>query len=128
MSFGNCHLGDLERLIVPVEQGTASNRLAAELHVRAEARSAALAVAQRHDEAKSSVAKLEGELRSLEAQRRSLTAELDDLAGEPEQRATEDQELVRLKEARLAEGRYFYNLGANFGGRNPAAEEGKDNA
>ena len=108
--------------------GGAHHRLAAELHARAEARGAALAVAQRRDEAHAGVAKLEGELRGLEARRRSLTAELDDLAGEPDQRATEDQELDRLKEARLAEGRYFYNLGANFSGRSPAAEEGKDNA
>jgi hypothetical protein len=108
--------------------GGAHHRLAAELHARAEVRGAALAIAQRHDEAKAGVTKLEGELRNLEDRRRSLTAELDDLAGEHEQRATEDQELDRLKEARLAEGRYFYNLGANFAGRKPAAEEGKDNA
>jgi hypothetical protein len=108
--------------------GGAHHRLAAELHARADARSAALAVTQRRDEASAGMAKLEGELRGLEAQRRSLTAELDDMAGEPEQRATEDQELDRLKEARLAEGRYFYNLGANFAGRKPATEEGEDNA
>ena len=64
----------------------------------------------------------------MEARRRSLTAELDNLAGEPEQRVAEDQELERLKEARLAEGRYFYNLGANFAGRKPAPEEDDDNA
>jgi hypothetical protein len=108
--------------------GGAHHRLAAELHARAEARGAALAVAQCHDEAKAGVAKLEGELRNLEARRRSLTTELDDLAGEPEQRVAEDQELDRLKEARLAEGRYFYNLGANFAGREPVGEEGNDNA
>ena len=108
--------------------GGAHHHLAVELHARAETRGAALAVAQRRGEASAGVAKLEGELRSLEARRRSLTAELDDLAGEPEQRVADDQELDRLKEARLAEGRYFYNLGANFGGRKPAAEEGKDNA
>jgi hypothetical protein len=108
--------------------GGAHHRLAAELQARAEARGTALAVAQRHEEAKAGVAKLEGELRNLEARRRSLTAELDDLAGEPEQRATEDQDLDRLKEARLAEGRYYYKLGANFAGRKPSAEEGNDDA
>jgi len=108
--------------------GGAHHRLAAELHGRAEASGAALAVARRRDEAHAGVARLEGELRSLEARRRSLTAELDDLAGEPEQRATKDGELDRLKEARLAEGRYFYNLGANFGGRKAASEEERENA
>jgi len=108
--------------------GGAHHRLVTELHARAEARDAALAVAQRRNEADAGIAKLEAELRSLEARRRSLTAELDDVAGEPEQRAAEDQELDRLKEARLAEGRYFYNLGANFGGRKAVSEEERDNA
>jgi hypothetical protein len=108
--------------------GGAHHRLAAELRARAEARAAALSVSQVKDEAGAARARLEAELRALEGRRRGLTAELDDVSTEPEQRVVEDQELERLKEARLAEGRYFYNLGANFGGRKAVSEEERDNA
>ena len=121
-------LGFMMTLAGGLAAGSAHHLLADELRRRGEARGQALAIVGRRAEANAGTAKLESELRALEARRRSLTAELDDLTTEPEQRLADDQELERLKEARLAEGRYFYNLGAHFAGRKAVTEEESDHA
>lgn len=121
-------LGFMVTLAGGLAAGGAHHVLADEFRRRAEARSQAIAVTGRRAEADAATAKLEAELRSIEARRRSLTVELDELANEPEERLAEDQELERLKEARLAEGRYFYNLGAHYAGRKGTAEEESGNA
>lgn len=106
--------------------GAAHLRLKGFLQARAETRESERHGASLLAEAEEREGRAEDELRAVEARRRALLTELDEIAREPERRAAEDEDLRRLREAWLAEGRYHYLRGARLAGRTPKA--GADHA
>jgi TolA-binding protein len=127
-SFWFTIVGFMMTLSGGLAAGSAHHRVSEELHRRGEERLREQSLAKVQADTAVGASKLESELRDLESRRRALTAELDSLDQEPEKRATDEEELRRIKESHLADGAYYYNLGANFAGRPPVVEKVVDNA
>jgi hypothetical protein len=107
-----------------IAAGAAHLRLSGFLRQHAESRENERYGASLLADAESREARAEDELRALEGRRRALLTELDDIAKEPERRAAEDEDLRRLREAWLTEGRYHYMRGARLAGRAPQGGTG----
>lgn len=97
--------------------GRAHHSVADYLKQKADAAEKLRAARQPVVDAERSLAQIERKIGDAAATRKRLALALDGLRAEPERQATDDEELRRIQEARLAAAKFVYESAARFAGK-----------
>lgn len=109
-------LGTAVTLVGGLAAGLAHQQLAEAAKVRSVRRTLESATAGRQDARQGHIGRLAAEFHGLELRERQINEDLVAISREADWREHEGEYLERVKAARLADGLYYYNLGAHYGG------------